>query len=214
MRMRVGVAGLGAATGGGGGGGGGGAALGIPPRTPPSTPPGSPPGTPPTTPDTSDGGGSACTSLMLAISFGITLGAIKRLRSNFRGVWVALATRACAGGGGGGGGGGGSGANSTLLNCVSGSDSTKKSGIASNTPIANSCPAKASNTVHDRRVLAFETKDCSNMRHPSRNFSGFVQTLKELCLFDAPDPPTVHTVATVWLLLKFPCRSRTVVVRL
>src|SRR5580704_14207536 len=72
-RMRCGVVGLTSLT-----GGGGGAAVGIPPSTPPSTPPGAPPGTPPTTPPTTpelDGGGNS-SSLILAISLGMVLGAI------------------------------------------------------------------------------------------------------------------------------------------
>ncbi len=141
-------------------------ALRIPPTTPPATPPITPPGTPPITPP-NDGGGSSLRSLTIATSFGILAGAISRLASNFRGVtWITLATRACGGGGGGaggGGGGGGGGASSTLVKCVTGSDSTKNSGIASKRPRASSCPANASTTVHGRRVLPSETKLCSNI---------------------------------------------------
>src|SRR5690349_20137468 len=92
------------------GGGGGGAAVGtepmMPPITPPEVPPGTPPGTPPTTPTEADGGGSS-SSLIMAISFGICLGARRRPASNWRGATFTTLTGAAAAGGGGGGGGGG-----------------------------------------------------------------------------------------------------------
>ena len=56
----------------------------MPPITPPAAPPGTPPGTPPTTPP-EDGGGSS-SSLIMAISLGIVLGAIKLPASNWRGI--------------------------------------------------------------------------------------------------------------------------------
>src|ERR1035438_5090052 len=114
-RIRCGVTGFGAE----GGGGGGGAAVGtepmMPPITPPAAPPGTPPGTPPTTPP-EDGGGSS-SSLIMAMSLGTALGAIKRPASNWRG--ITLTTLGAAAGGGGGGGGGG-GATRKLVNWLLG----------------------------------------------------------------------------------------------
>src|SRR5579862_1582039 len=116
-RMRCGVTGFSTLT---GGGGGGGAAVGtdpiIPPITPPAAPPGTPPGTPPTTPP-EDGGGSS-SSLIMATSFGTTLGAIRRPASNWRGITLMTLGGAAAGGGGGGGGGGG--ATRKLVNWILG----------------------------------------------------------------------------------------------
>src|SRR6478672_13707740 len=90
--------------GGGGGGGGGGAALGtdpmMPPITPPGVPPGTPPGTPPTTPTAPELGGGSSSSLITATSFGLTLGAIRRPASNWRGMTLITLTGAAAGGGG------------------------------------------------------------------------------------------------------------------
>src|ERR1039457_432384 len=68
------------------GGGGGGAAVGtepmMPPSTPPIVPPATPPGTPPTTPDTPEVGGGSSSSLMVATSLGMILGAINLPASN------------------------------------------------------------------------------------------------------------------------------------
>src|SRR6188474_1014487 len=90
-----------------GGGGGGGAAEGtepiMPPSTPPGVPPATPPGTPPTTPATPEVGGGSSSSLMTAISFGMTLGAISLPASNWRGMTLTILTGAAATGGGGGG---------------------------------------------------------------------------------------------------------------
>src|SRR5947208_519209 len=87
-----------------GGGGGGGAELEIiPPKTPPTDPPGIPPGTPPTTPTAVCGGSGS--SLILAIVFGMTVGAF--MRSSVESRLITLTGAAGAGGGGGGGGGGG-----------------------------------------------------------------------------------------------------------
>src|SRR5579872_5855831 len=106
------------------GGGGGGAADGtepmMPPITPPGLPPGTPPATPPTTPAEADGGGSS-SSLIMATSFGIALGAIRRPASNCRGITFTILTGTAAGGGGGGGGGGG--AVNIAVSCVLGSAS-------------------------------------------------------------------------------------------
>src|ERR1017187_7954234 len=103
--MRFGVSTLG-----GGGGGGGGAATGveltIPPITPPNWPPGMPPGTPPTTPAPPAEGGGRSSSLIWAMSLGISLGAVKRPSSNSRPILTTLIGAAAGGGGGGGGGGG------------------------------------------------------------------------------------------------------------
>jgi hypothetical protein len=43
----------------------------------------------------------------------------------------------------------------------------KKRGLANKTPMASSCPANATRTVHGRRVLPFDKKLCSNMSPPS-----------------------------------------------
>src|SRR3954466_7181709 len=107
----------------GGGGGGGGAADGtepiMPPRTPPGVPPATPPGTPPTTPATPELGGGSSSSLIVATSLGITLGAISLPASNCRGMTFTTFTGGAAAGGGGGGGGGG-GATRKLCNCAVG----------------------------------------------------------------------------------------------
>src|SRR5207302_7100432 len=120
----------------GGGGGGGGAADGtepiMPPRTPPGAPPATPPGTPPTTPPTLVGGGSS-SSLMVATSLGMTLGAISLPASNCRGMTLTILTGGAAAGGGGGGGGGG-GATRELINWAPGSCSKKIIGKIINTP--------------------------------------------------------------------------------
>src|SRR5689334_5570369 len=116
--MRCGVAGF-SSTFLGGGGGGGGAAEGtdpiMPPRTPPGVPPATPPGTPPTTPATPEVGGGSSSSLMVATSLGMTLGAINLPASNCRGITFTTLTGGAAAGGGGGGGGGG-GATNELIN--------------------------------------------------------------------------------------------------
>src|SRR6185436_12232527 len=106
----------------GGGGGGGGAAVGMPPTKPPITPPSAPPATPPEIPPTTplDGGGSS-SSLIMAMSFGTDLGAIRRPASNWRGMTLTTFTGAACGGGGGGGGGGG--ATRNPVSCVRGSAS-------------------------------------------------------------------------------------------
>src|ERR1035438_3591775 len=123
--MRFGVSTLG-----GGGGGGGGAATGveltIPPITPPNCPPGWPPGTPPTTPAPPTDGGGRSSSLIWAISLGISLGAVKWPSSNSRTILTTL-IGAAAGGGGGGGGGGGAVRKPNML--VLGSASTVSNGI-------------------------------------------------------------------------------------
>ena len=67
---------------------------------------------------TADGGGTS-SSLIIAISFGIFLGAISLPASNWRGATFTIFTGAAAAGGGGGGGGGG-GATRKLVNCVVG----------------------------------------------------------------------------------------------
>src|SRR5579863_8978097 len=145
---------------GGGGGGGGGAAPPIPPITPPGMPPGTPPGTPPTTPPAMDGGRAS--SVIIATSFGISLGAVKRPASNWRGATFTTLTTA-AGGGGGGGGGGGAGAISKLANCAFGSTSVKIKGIKTRTPTTRICTAKESVTVQLLWVFPTpSTNVCSN----------------------------------------------------
>src|SRR5579885_3397697 len=99
-RMRCGVVGFTSFTAGGGGG-----AAETLPIMPPSTPlpaPGTPPGTPPITVPALEGGGSS-SSLIIATSLGISLGAISRPASNCRG--ATCTTLGATGGGGGGGGG-------------------------------------------------------------------------------------------------------------
>src|SRR5215469_11795562 len=101
-RIRDGPLGFGASLTGGGGG-----AATVPPAIPPSappSPPGMPPGIPPTTPAAEEGGGRS-SSLIIATSFGIVFGAIRRPASNWRGATFTIL--GAAGGGGGGGGGGG-----------------------------------------------------------------------------------------------------------
>src|SRR5579872_5141223 len=137
--MRCGVTGFSSFLGGGGGGGGAadGTELIMPPSTPPGVPPATPPGTPPTTPATPEEGGGSSSSLICAISLGMTLGAINLPASNWRGITLTGLTMA-AGAGGGGGGGGGGGATSMLCNCAVGSTSKYHIGRITATPINRS----------------------------------------------------------------------------
>ena len=64
----------------------------MPPSTPPGAPPATPPGTPPTTPPTPAVGGGSSSSLIIAISFGITFGAISLPASNCRGITFTTLT--------------------------------------------------------------------------------------------------------------------------
>src|SRR3954464_8281856 len=98
-------AGAGLTGGGGGGGGGGGAAVAtrIKSLTPPlPAPPATPPVTPPTTPASPTSGGS---SVMIAMVFGILMGA-QNLHCTTRAVCITLGRTVGFPGGGGGGGGG------------------------------------------------------------------------------------------------------------
>src|SRR5579872_2112135 len=155
--MRCGVAGFSSAF--LGGGGGGGAAEGtepiMPPSTPPGVPPATPPGTPPTTPPTPEVGGGSSSSLIVATSLGMTLGAISLPASNCRGMTLTTLTGAAAAGGGG--------ATREVSNCAPGSCSKKIMGRMINTPTKAICPAKAANTVQDFLVFPPPTNVCSNI---------------------------------------------------
>src|SRR5579872_1390199 len=152
-----------------GGGGGGGAAEGtepiMPPRTPPGVPPATPPGTPPTTPATPEDGGGSSSSLICAMSLGMTLGTVSLPASNCRGMILTGFTIA-AGAGGGGGGGGGGGATSMLCNWAVGSTSKYHIGTITATPISSNCARVDTTTVDTVLVFPVCTNVCSNISVP------------------------------------------------
>src|SRR6185503_1859873 len=116
--------------------------------------------TPPTTPATPEVGGGSSSSLMVATSFGTTLGAISLPASNWRGITFTTFTGACAAGGVGGGGGGG-GATRKLCNVAEGSISNHQRGITMATRIITIWMAKATRTVQPFLVVEVPTNVCS-----------------------------------------------------
>src|SRR5947209_5008390 len=145
-------------------GGGGGGAVPTPPSTPPITPPMEPPATPPGTPPCMPPISGVSSSLMILMSFGITLGAVNLPASSKCAVGLTLTTCTTAGGGGGGGGGGGA-INMVAIN-VLGSASVNSSGIRIRTATNKSWNSMDTTTVHGLFVfvgLGLDTTKSSNM---------------------------------------------------